>query len=372
MTIPYSRQWIDDQDINEVVKVLRSDWITTGKKIDEFEESLCRFIGCHFASVVNSGGSALDLAVQSLGIPKNMEVITTPFTFLASSAALLYNGIIPVFTDIESGTFNIDVEKIQEKITEKTRAILFVDYAGHPCDIDKLEKVAKENNLFLIEDSAHALGAEFNGTKVGNFADLTMFSFHPVKHITTGEGGALVTNNRELKQKIDMLRSYGVDKTPTERVSTYKFDMKYLGKNYRMTDFQAALGISQMKKLDRFLKRRIEIAKMYDEAFESNSLITPQQVKNNVKHAYHIYTILLDKSLSRDSIFASLKKSGIGVNVHFIPVYHHSYFKFLKINPRDFPVTEDVFSRILTIPLYPKMSDEDVQTVIQQVNNTVK
>ena len=286
--IPYGLHQIDEEDIKAVTDVLKSDWITTGPKIDEFEKVVCRYVGTKYGIAVNSGTSALDIAVASFELPKGSEVITTPFTFVATSNAILYNDLMPVFADIRSDTFNIDPDEIRKKITDKTRAIIYVDYAGHPCDIDEIKEIADEYDLYLIEDACHALGAEYKGEKVGNFADITVFSFHPVKHITTGEGGMSITNNEELAEKMKLLRNHGIDKDTQSRfgkIAAYSYDMKLLGRNYRMTDFQAALGISQLQKLDEFIKKRQEIAGIYDEAFDDLEQITPQKSKNFIKHS---------------------------------------------------------------------------------------
>jgi len=371
--IPYGKQWIDDDDINEVVNVLKSDWITTGPKILEFERKICEYIGCNYAVAVNSGTSALDIAVQCLELPKGSEVITTPLTFVADSNAIIYNNLVPVFADIKSDTFNIDPDDIRKKITDKTKAILYVDYAGQPCEIKEIKEIAEEYDLFLIEDACHALGAEYHGKKVGNFADVTVFSFHPVKHITTGEGGMVVTNDEDLYRKMCMLRNHGIDKSTMERFgekASYIYDMKLLGRNYRMTDFQAALGISQLKKLESFIKRRQEIAKIYNEEFETITEITTPFVKPHVRHVWHIYTPLLCEKIKRDEFFNFLRKEGIGVNVHYIPIYKHSFYKKnFPTNEKNFPVTEDVFKRIITLPIFPKMTDEKVEYIITKIKN---
>ncbi|MCL7414166.1 MAG: UDP-4-amino-4,6-dideoxy-N-acetyl-beta-L-altrosamine transaminase [ANME-2 cluster archaeon] len=374
--IPYGKQWIDDDDIDEVVNVLKSDWVTTGPKIKEFEDALCSYIGCRHCVAVNSGTSALDIAVQSLDLPKGSEIITTPFTFVATSNAILYNGLKPVFADICSDTFNIDPISIREKITKDTRAIIYVDYAGQPCDIKAIKDIADEFDLFLIEDACHALGAEYNGRKVGNFADMTVFSFHPVKHITTGEGGAVVTNNRELYDKMLLLRSHGIDKNAHERYgpnASWAYDMKYLGRNYRITDFQAALGISQLKKIDKFIGRRQEIADKYNEAFADVPYITPQSTVSSMKNAWHLYTILLDSGIYRNDFFAKMREKNIGVNLHYIPIYKFTYYKNnFKLNDDEYPVTEDIFNRIITLPLFPLMRDEDVLSVIDATVASIK
>ena len=369
--IPYGKQWIDDDDINEVVSVLKSDWITTGPKIKEFEDALCAYTGCRHCVAVNSGTSALDIAVQALELPKGSEVITTPFTFVATSNAIIYNSLKPVFADICSDTFNIDPEDIRRKITKDTKAIIYVDYAGQACDIKAIQEIADEFDLYLIEDACHAIGAEYEGKKVGNFADLTIFSFHPVKHITTGEGGAVVTDDDGLYERLSLLRNHGIDKDAQERYgpdASWAYDMKYLGRNYRMTDFQAALGISQLKKLDMFVDKRNELALRYNELLSDVDVVTLPVVKGNVRHAWHLYTILLDRSINRDEFFKYMRNANIGVNLHYIPVYRHSYYVVnYGFDAEEFLVTEDVFKRIITLPLFPRMELKQLEYVVEKI-----
>ena len=373
--IPYGHQWIDEEDIEEVVKVLKSDWITTGPKIAEFEDALSSYIGTKYAVAVNSGTSALDIAVQTLNLQKGSEVITTPFTFVGTSNAILYNNSKPVFADIEKETRNINPDDVRKKITQKTKAIIYVDYAGQPCDIDELKEIAEEYDLYLIEDACHAIGAEYKGEKTGNFADMTIFSFHPVKHITTGEGGAVVTNNEEFCEKLKILRNHGIDKSAFERFGPeagWAYDLKFLGRNYRITDFQAVLGTSQLKKLDVFSEKREEIAKMYTEGFDDMTEIETPSAKPYVKHAWHIYTVLLN-SIGRDEFFKMMRERNIGVNVHYIPIYRFSYYQeHFNFNSKDFPITEVVYNNIITLPLYPKMTDNDVEAVIEGVRRVVQ
>ena len=369
--IPYGHQWIDDEDITEVASTLRGDWITTGPKIADFERDLCRYTGSNYAVAVNSGTSALDIAVQALELPPHAEIITTPFSFAATANAILYHGLTPVFADITRDTRNIDPASVEERVTERTKGIIFVDYAGHPCDIPELQAIARDHDLYLIEDACHAIGATYRGKKVGNFADVTVFSFHPVKHITTGEGGAAITNDPALREKLQMLRNHGIDKSAMGRSgadSDWAYDIKYLGRNYRMTDFQAALGISQLKKLDGFLRRRREIAGVYREAFQDLPSAEVPVERPYVSHAWHLYTILYRGS-DRDAQFRRLRKLGIGVNVHYTPIYRFSYFQErYHISPRMFPVTEEVFSKIMTVPLFPRMHDDEILRVIQAVS----
>ncbi|VVC04508.1 Aspartate aminotransferase [Candidatus Bilamarchaeum dharawalense] len=369
--IPYGFQTIENDDIDAVGNVLKSDLLTTGPKVAEFETALSNYVNANYAIVANSGTSALDMAVAALGLKPNSEIITTPFTFVASSNCILYNNCKPIFADINKETYNIDTDQIRKKITKKTKAIVYVDYAGQPCEIDELKKIAQDNDLFLIEDACHAFGAEYKGKRIGSLADMTIFSFHPVKHITTGEGGAVTTNNDEFYKKLKLLRNHGIDKPPSERAD-YSYDVKMLGRNYRITDFQCALGISQLKKIDRFLKRREEIAKRYKEELVNTDKLTIPYVMPNVKHAWHLYPIMVDKKINRDTIFTSMRQKGIGVNVHYIPIYKFSHYKQFGFIEKNYPTTEDIFSRILSIPIYPKMTDQDVDTVIREISNSLR
>jgi len=372
--LPYAFHDITEEDIQEVIKIIKGNWITMGPKTREFEAAICKYVNCKCGVAVNSGTSALDIAVASLGL-KDGEVITTPFTFVATSNAILFNGLMPVFADIKSDTFNINAEEMKKKITERTKAVIYVDYAGQPCDIKEIKEIAEDNNLYLIEDAAHALGAEYNGEKVGGFADITIFSFHPVKHITTGEGGISVTNSEKLERKMRMLRNHGIDKDTEERYgpdATWAYDMKLLGRNYRITDFQAALGISQLKRIESFIKRRQQITKIYNETFEEIPKVTTQHVKPNVRHVWHLYPILLDDDIDRDKFIRLMREKNIGVNVHYIPVYRHDYYRDLGYDQKSFPVSENIFRRIVTLPLFPRMTDGDVLDVIEAVKETIQ
>ncbi|MDD2655144.1 MAG: UDP-4-amino-4,6-dideoxy-N-acetyl-beta-L-altrosamine transaminase [Candidatus ainarchaeum sp.] len=364
--IPYGKQDISEEDVEAVVEVLRSDRLTTGPKVELFEKGLCDYVGASHAVAVNSGTSALDIAAGALELTPGSEIITTPFTFAASSNCILYNNCKPVFADIDPKTYNIDPAQIRKKITRKTKAIIYVDYAGQPCDIKEIKEIADEHDLSLIEDACHALGAEYGGKRVGSFADMTVFSFHPVKHITTGEGGAVATDDEGLHHKLKLLRNHGIDKAPGERTG-YTYDMKMLGRNYRITDFQCALGLSQLKRIEGFLSNRNRIAKIYGEEFGKLKELTVPYVKKGVRHAWHLYTILLDKRISRDRFFECMRGRGIGVNVHYIPIYRFSYYKQFGIRPEGYPVTEDVYSRTVTLPLFPKMGDGDAEMVISAV-----
>jgi UDP-4-amino-4,6-dideoxy-N-acetyl-beta-L-altrosamine transaminase len=368
--IPYGHQSIDKDDIDAVIEVLTSDWLTTGPYIEKFEKSLCDYTGAHYAVVVNSATSALDIAVQALELPPGSEVISTAFTFAATNNALLYNGLIPVFADIQRETRNIDPEDIRRKITGKTRAIMVVDYAGHPCDLDEIREIADVHNLFLIEDAAHALGSSYNGKKIGTFADITVFSFHPVKPITTGEGGAALTDDCDLAEKMRLLRSHGIIKSnnSTENQDTpWQYDMKMLGRNYRLTDIQAALGLSQIKKLDQFIQKRNSLAIQYRKELEDVPFIELPATKEQIGHGWHLFTVLVN-GINRNHFYSHLRNHGIGVNVHYIPTYRFSYYReHLPTDFSKYPVTEDIFNRIITLPLYPGMNDEDLCKVIDAI-----
>lgn len=372
--LPYGFHWINEEDVEKVVDVLKSNWIVMGPKVEEFERAICEYVGCKHGVAVNSGTSALDLAVASLGLKKG-EIITTPFTFVATANSILFNGLKPVFADIQKNTYNIDPNEIRNKITKETKAIIYVDFAGHPCDIAEIVEIAEEHDLHLIEDAAHALGAEYRGKKVGPFADATMFSFHPVKHITTGEGGMCVTDDEKLAQRMRILRNQGADTGARERFgpgAPWAYDIKLLGRNYRMTDFQAALGLSQLKKLEGFIKRREDLANAYTKKLKKIPLVVPPLAKVEVRHVWHLYTILLDEKVNREKFISAMRAKNIGVNVHYPPVYRFSYYREnFDFKPKDFPVTEDISSRIVTLPLFPRMSDEDLDYVVAGVEETI-
>jgi UDP-4-amino-4,6-dideoxy-N-acetyl-beta-L-altrosamine transaminase len=368
--IPYGHQFIDQADIDAVVKVLKSDRVTTGPKVAEFEKALGDKVGSKDATSVNSGTSALDISVQALGLPPGSEVITTPFTFVATSNAILYNDLKPVFADIDPGARNIDPESIKKKITKSTKAIIYVDYAGQPCRIREIKEIADDHDLRLIEDACHALGAEYRGRRVGTFADMTVFSFHPVKHITTGEGGAVTTNNEDLDRRLKMLRNHGISREPPEGAEEgldYIYDVKALGRNYRITDLQCALGISQIAKLESFVKKRTQLANLYNRILKDVKSVDVPIVDKDVKHAWHLYTVLLN-GLERNKFFKYMRANGIGVQVHYIPIYRFSYYRErFNIEPKEFPVTEDVFKRIVTLPLHPQLKDQDIELICDKI-----
>ncbi len=372
--LPYGLHDISGEDIKAVADSLKGNWITTGPTIAAFEKAVAEYVGAKFAVAVNSGTAALDIAVGALGLKPGDEAITTPLTFAATSNALVYNGIKPVFADIDPKTLNIDPADIRRKITPKTKLIIYVDYSGQPCKIDELRAIAEEHKLFLVEDAAHAIGAMYKGRRVGTFADMTIFSFHPVKHITTGEGGMVMTNNEQFFKKLMMLRTHGIDKDAGSRYGPnagWAYDMKMLGRNYRITDFQCALGISQLKRLDEFIARRKKLVAFYKRLLPAEVLAIEEMPE--CSSAWHIFPVLLPKGVDRDAVFQKMRKANIGVNVHYIPVYRHSYYQQnYPANPDDYPVTEDAFSRIITLPLFSKMTEQDAQDVVEALKEALK
>lgn len=371
--IPYGHQCIDDDDIKAVVDVLKSDWLTTGPAVDAFEAAISEFVGAKYAVAVSSGTAALHTAVYAAGIGAGDEVIVPPMTFAATANAVVFRGATPVFCDIDSGTLLIDPSLVEAKVSPKTKAIIAVDYAGQPCDYDALREIADRNKLVLIADSCHSIGASYKGRKVGTLADLTAFSFHPVKHITTGEGGMVVTNNPQYHQKMTIFRSHGIttDHRQRSEKGSWFYEMVDLGYNYRITDFQCALGKSQLEKLPSWIKRRQEIASRYNEAFQSINQIELVAVAPNVSHAYHLYVIKLI-STERDEVFGSLRAAGIGVNVHYIPVYLHSFYREQFGTKEGIcPTAETIYKQVLSLPIFPSLTSEDEDVVISAVREAV-
>ena len=367
------RQTIEEDDIQAVVDVLRSDYLTTGPKIAEFEKMVADYVGAKYAVAISNGTSALHAACFAAGIQPGDEVITTPLTFAASSNCVLYCGGTPVFADVDPKTYNIDPEDIRRKITDKTKAIIAVHLAGQPCDMDEIHKIAKEHDLLVIEDGAHALGSVYKGKKVGTLSDMTTFSFHPVKPITTGEGGMIVTDNEEFYQKMMLFRSHGITRDEnlmTRNDGPWFYQQLDLGYNYRITDIQCALGCSQMKKLDRFLARRKEIVARYNEAFaDCENIIIPYQLPET-ESGWHLYIVQV-KNCDRRKVFEALREQGIAVNVHYIPVYKHPYYQehgYKDVHCRN---AEEVYSHIISLPLYPTLTEEQQQYVIETLKYVI-
>lgn len=372
MSIPYGRQCIEEDDIQAVVDVLRSDYLTTGPKIAEFERTVASYVGAKYAVAVSNGTAALHIACLAAGITEGDEVITTPITFAASANCVLYCGGTPVFADIDSETYNIDPEDIRRKITPRTKAIIPVHFAGQPCDMDAIHAIAKEYHLTVIEDGAHALGAEYRGVKIGGLSDMTTFSFHPVKPITTGEGGMVMTNDGALYERLKLFRTHGITREETlmeetdEVKGAWYYQQLELGYNYRMTDIQAALGSSQMKKLDWFLEKRRQIAQRYDEAFaDAEEIITPAQMEGALS-GWHLYVIQVPRN-RRKAIFDNLRQKGIGVNVHYIPVYKHPYYQSHGYHSVVCPHAEKLYEGIISLPIYPRLTEEEQMYVVDTV-----
>lgn len=376
--LPYGRQWIDEMDIEAVIQTLKSPFLTQGPRVNEFEEAVAKYAGAKYAVAFSNGTAALHGACFAAGIGEGDEVITTSMTFAASANCVRYCGGKVVFADIDPDTYNIDFRKIKSLITEKTKAIIPVDFTGQPADLDEIMEIAREQKLVVIEDAAHSLGAEYKGRKVGSIADMTMFSFHPVKHVTTGEGGVITTDSKEYYERLLLFRSHGITRNKEllelNDEGDWYYEMHELGYNYRMTDIQAALGLSQITKLDLFVDRRRQIAKQYSEALKHiQAIILPYQKKSR-ESSWHLYVIQLDLNQltgSRKEVFEALRKENIGVNVHYVPVHYHPYYKRLGFRKGIVPIVEKLYEGIITLPLFPAMSDSDVRDVICAVDKVI-
>ncbi len=375
--LPYSQQWVADDDIEAVIRVLRSDFLTTGPKIKEFEEMFANYVGTRYAVAIANGTAALHAAMFAAGVGPGDEVITTPITFAASANCVLYQGGLPVFADVLSGNLLIDPMQAEAKITERTRVIIPVHYSGHPAPMDEILALAGKYNLLVVEDAAHALGARYKGQLIGGLSDMTVFSFHPVKHITTGEGGMITTNRADLYEQLLLFRAHGITRDPRrlgKAAGPWYYEMQALGYNYRMTDIQAALGISQLAKSEDFLARRREIAAIYTEAFTGLDSIEPYLEKTWAASSWHLYVIKLKPDrlrVDRNVVFDALRAENIGVNVHYIPVYLHPYYRALGYQPGLCPQAEEAYERIISLPVFPAMTDRDVHDVITAVRKVM-
>ena len=375
--IPYGRHQIDQSDIDAVVSVLKSDWLTTGPKISEFEGAIAQYSGANYAIAVSSGTSALHCAAYAVGIKPGDEVIVPAITFAATANGAIALGAKPIIVDVEPDTLLIDTACVEKHITPRTKAIVSVDYAGQPCDYQALRDLADKHNLYLISDSCHALGAVYGNRTIGKIADATVFSFHPVKHITTGEGGAIVTDDDVLAKRMRRFRNHGIDVDHHHRnnAGTWFYEVVGLGFNYRITDFQCALGLSQLKKIEKWIGRRREIARKYDRAFQSIDAIRPLTVRNNVRHVYHLYVVQVkarEDLQNRAELFTALREKGVGVNVHYIPLNLHPFYRHhFSTHKGQCPVAETAYKNILSLPIFPAMSDADVDLVIQSISKMV-
>ena len=403
-TIPYGRQLIEEDDIAAVTAVLRSDFLTQGPAVEAFEGALSAYAGAAFAVCFSSGTAALHAAYQAAGITRGDEVITTPITFAATANAALYVGARPVFTDVEQDTGNIDATLVEGVLTSRTKAVVPVHYAGHPVDMEKLSTFARSRGLIVIEDACHAIGAEYKVQGTGSelptrnhaqawkpgtgesiapwfsvgacaHSDMTVFSFHPVKQITTGEGGAVLTNNPDYYERLLRFRTHGITKDHFSREpdGDWYYEMQFLGFNYRMTDLQAALGTSQLAKLDRFVQRRREIAARYDSAFAENPWFDIPVERGYARSSVHLYPIRLKQGPRerRKEIFRAMRDAGLGVQVHYIPVYLQPYYQGLGYASGLCPMAEDFYSREISIPLYPGLTDQQVELVIDRLKEVL-
>jgi UDP-4-amino-4,6-dideoxy-N-acetyl-beta-L-altrosamine transaminase len=364
------------EDIQEVVEVLDSDWLSQGPKGREFEQSLAEYCGAKFVITFSSGTAALHAAYFAAGLGAGDEIVTSPMTFLATSNAALYLGANVAFVDTEKDTGNIDSGLIERAITDKTRLVVPVHFAGHPAELEQISETARRNKLLLIEDACHALGAKYKNTTIGDctYSDMAVLSFHPVKSITTGEGGAVLTNNEDWHKKLIAFRQHGIVKEQGAfynkggHLGQWYYEMQYLGFNYKLTDIQSALGNSQLRKLDAFIRRRRDIVEIYAAAFKDNPFFELPIEKKHVSSSWHLYPIRLKDKYKQNKIkiFAELRESGLGVQVHYIPVHLQPYYQQLGYRKGLCPNAEDFYEREISIPLYPAMSDEDVDYVIKK------
>jgi perosamine synthetase len=376
--LPYGHQSIGEDDIQSVVDVLRSDWLTTGPKVAEFEEAFAARVGAKYAVSFSSGTAALHGAAFAAGLKPGDEAITTPMTFAATANCVLYQGATPIFADVSSDTLNLDPEKVAAKITPRTRALLPVDYAGHPADLADLQELARRHHLIVIEDASHALGAEYRNRRVGCIADMTVFSFHPVKHLATGEGGMVTTDRADFAETLRRFRNHGISSDARQRQTEgqWHYEMVLLGFNYRLTDIASALGLSQLKKLDENLRRRREIAAGYADAFQDLGSITLPAVRSGSRPAWHLYPIRLKLeklSVDRSHVFRALRAENIGVNVHYIPVHLHPYYRE-RFGTRngEYPVAEKAYESLISLPMFHSMTDQDVGHVVEAVNKILQ
>lgn len=370
--LPYGRQIVDEDDVAAVVAALRSGWLTTGPAVERFEADLCAVGGAAHAVAVSHGTAALHLMLAALGLGPGDEVIVPTLTFAATANAALYLGATPVFADVCPGTLLVDPASVEAHVTPRTRAVVGVDFAGQPCDWPALRAVADRHGLALLADGAHALGATLAGRPVGSLADLTALSFHPVKHATTGEGGAVLTDDPVLAARVARLRNHGISRTFAERAAagTWEYRVVELGYNYRLTDLQCALGSSQLRKLPRFLARRREVAAAFLGWLRDRDDVVPQALLPDREHAWHIFPVRWRlREPDRAWAFAALRAEGIGVNVHYLPVHLHDlYRERMGTGPGLCPVAEAAYDELLTLPLHAAMTDADVGDVQRAVD----
>ncbi len=385
--IPYCRHSIGDDEIREVVDTLKSDWLTTGPKALRFEQMFKEYVGCKHAIAVSSCTAALHLALCSYDIGPGDEVITTPFTFASTAEVIEYRGAKPVFVDIDPTTFNIDPARIEERITQRTRAIIPVHYGGIPCDLNAIGKIADRHGLAVVEDAAHAVGSEYGGAKIGSHGNPTAFSFYPTKNMTTGEGGIIAVNDDEIGQRLRVLSLHGISKDAWKRYSKqgqWYYEIHDLGYKYNFTDLQAALGIQQLARLDAFNARREQLARIYmDELRDVPGLRFPRwysrwydgEAPAGTKSAWHLFVMLLDNDqvqINRDEFVEQLKLAGIGTSVHFIPLHLQPYYaRKYGYKRGDFAIAEQVFDQLISLPLYPKLTESQLGRVIDVIKTLI-
>ena len=369
--LPYGRQSVSEADVAAVVEVLRSDWLTTGPKVGEFEEAFAAAVGAKFAVSFSSGTGALHGAAFTAGLGPGDEAVTTPMTFCATANCVLYQGGTPVFADVSSDTLNLDPDRVKEKISPRTKTILPVDYAGHAADLGALMGIAEQHGLIVIEDASHALGGEYQGRRVGSLAHMTTFSLHPVKHLTTGEGGMVTTDRADFAETLRRFRNHGISSEARQRQSAgqWHYDMVLLGMNYRLPDINCALGLSQLPRLGANLARRRAIAATYASRLAGLPGLILPSTRVGVSLAWHLYPVRLDPakiSAGRDEVFRALRAENIGVNVHYIPVHLHPYYRErFGYRGGEFPVAEAAYEGLISLPMFHGMSDEDVDDVIR-------
>jgi perosamine synthetase len=375
--LPYGRQSIDESDIQAVVEALQSDWLTTGPRVAEFEEAVAARVGSRYAVSFSSGTAALHGAAFAAGLKPGDEAITSPLTFAATANCVLYQGATPVFADVSPDTLNLDPLEVERKITPHTKAILPVDYGGQPADLDSIKELARKHDLIVIEDACHALGAEYKGERVGSISHMTVFSFHPVKHLTTGEGGMVTTDDPGYATTLRQFKNHGITSDVQQRQAKgeWFYEMHLLGYNYRLTDIACALGTQQLLKLESNLKRRREIAARYTASFADVAAVSPPKMRNDVNPAWHLYPVRLQLQHlegTRDDIFRALRGENIGVNVHYIPVHLHPYYQQRFAYAKGtFPVAERAYEELISLPMFHGMHDGDVEDVIRAVKKVM-
>ncbi len=361
----YGKQLLDKDDYEAVLDCLKSDYLTQGPAVKKFEDDICKYTGAKYCVAVANGTAALHIAVLALELNPEDEVITSPNTFLASANSILYAGAKAKFADIESNTANINPVEIEKAITPNTKAIIPVHFAGQSCDMERIAQIANKHNLIVIEDAAHAIGSEYKDTKVGSckYSDMTIFSFHPVKTVTSAEGGAITTNSEELYNKLLALRNHGMHRDG-DMVGTWRYEMRELGFNYRMTDMQAALGTTQLAKIAGFKARRREIVEFYNAQLDCEHLIE----RDDSNACFHLYPILLE---NRDEFYYKAREIGLNLQVHYIPVHTQPYYQNLGFKIGDYPISEEYYRKTISLPLYPALNNKDVENICTRINNII-